>query len=364
MALKDIFNMIKADRYTADGCEEIKKSQEAIAKDAGLPDGTMRHRKDGDYIKQAGKWVPAKKGNGGAKKAGKPEAGKPASAPSLSKAERQDAMAKQRFDSVKEGDQVTAYGSKVKIVKKYPGSNSIDVEFKDSKGEKQISHLSILDIDDNSFTKKGTESKPANKPKVPSPDDLDWAKGVASRNNVKAEDLIKNGTALKPGVKVSFNTPRDGDLSGEIIDIAGYDGKAFVTVSTPKGNRTIATEKVVTDSAPRILTGDCKIRIRKETTDGGLPDGSVSHRKDGDYIKKAGKWVPAPSAKGKAGKSPANKPDKVGDFLRAYERGDFGKYQQNAEQKKAESFFKEKGTNNDAAPRQLTGDCKIRIRKR
>jgi hypothetical protein len=42
-----------------------------------------------------------------------------------------------------------------------------------------------------------------------------------------------------------------------------------------------------------------------------------------------------------------SKPDKVGDFLKAYERGDFGKYQQNAEQRKAESFFKQ---NKDAAP--------------
>ena len=71
MALKDIFNLIKADRYTADGCEEIKKAQDAIKEetaDAGLPDGTMRHRKDGDYVKQAGKWVPApaaKKGGAG-----------------------------------------------------------------------------------------------------------------------------------------------------------------------------------------------------------------------------------------------------------------------------------------------------------
>jgi hypothetical protein len=39
--------------------------------------------------------------------------------------------------------------------------------------------------------------------------------------------------------------------------------------------------------------------------------------------------------------SEGNKPDKVGDFMKAYERGDFGKYQQNAEQKKAESFFKQ-----------------------
>ena len=41
MALKDIFTMIKADRYTADGCEEIGKALEAIKEetaDAGLPD--------------------------------------------------------------------------------------------------------------------------------------------------------------------------------------------------------------------------------------------------------------------------------------------------------------------------------------
>ena len=70
MALKDIFTMIKADRYTADGCEEIKKAQKAIAEDAGLPDGTIRHRKDGDYVKQGGKWKPAPAGKAPGAKTG------------------------------------------------------------------------------------------------------------------------------------------------------------------------------------------------------------------------------------------------------------------------------------------------------
>lgn len=72
MALKDIFAIIKADRYTADGCAEIEKAQKNMAEDAGLPEGTVRHRKDGDYVKQGGKWKPAPAAKVGAKKADKP----------------------------------------------------------------------------------------------------------------------------------------------------------------------------------------------------------------------------------------------------------------------------------------------------
>jgi len=64
----------------------------------------------------------------------------------------------------------------------------------------------------------------------------------------------------------------------------------------------------------------------------------------GDISKKTGLqktangWVEPKKAKAGAGKP---KQDKVGNFMKAYERGDFGKYQQNAEQKKAENFFKQ-----------------------
>ena len=59
-------------------------------------------------------------------------------------------------------------------------------------------------------------------------------------------------------------------------------------------------------------------------------------------------------------KATESKPDKVGDFMKAYERGDFGKFQQNAEQRKVASFF---NSANDCAPRVLTKDTKIRVRK-
>ncbi|MBR5007855.1 MAG: hypothetical protein IKY09_02640 [Methanocorpusculum sp.] len=82
----DIFKIIKADRYTQDGRDEINKALNET-EDAGLPDGTIRHRKDGDYIKQGGQWKPAparkapgaKTGPGTAPAAGsKPAKSKPA----------------------------------------------------------------------------------------------------------------------------------------------------------------------------------------------------------------------------------------------------------------------------------------------
>lgn len=413
MALKDIFNLIKADRYTADGCEEIKKAQKAIAEDGGLPDGTMRHRKDGDYIKQAGKWVPAKRANGGAKKTDKlkpndivaqqkqkmesekyeaarrdaqapskktevntpglrkdvqnaiknssPEEikayikelrtpgsrmsryfdnpdllanvyedelkkateSKPEAAPSQSKEEKREAIAKQKFDSIKEGDDVTAYGSKVKIVKKYPGNNSVDVEFKDSKGEKQVSHLSILDIDDDSFNKKGAGSNPAEKKsalKLPD-ENSSFATDVNRMKKLKKEDYKQYTIQLeKLHSKYPINKWKD------------------------------LYNKTTADSAPRVLTGDCKVRLAKDAR----PTNGIYHWKSGDYRKEGDKYVKIGPGRGGAGKSPANKPDKVGDFLRAYERGDFGKYQKNAGQKKAESFFKEKGTKSKKAESKPT----------
>ena len=244
MALKDIFKMIKADRYTADGCEEIKKAQEAIAEDAGLPDGSMSHRKDGDYIKQAGKWVPAKRANGGAKKADKPN-------PNGVVAQQKQKMETEKHEAARRDAQAPSKKTEVNtpglrkdvqeaIKRSSPEEIKAYIKELRTPGSRMSRYFDNPDLLANVYEdelKKATESKPANKPKVPS-----------------------------------------------------------------------------SDSAPRVLTGDCKVRIRKETTDGGLPDGSVSHRKDGDYIKKAGKWVPAPAAKGKAGKSPANKPEEKRKF--------------------------------------------------
>lgn len=289
MALKDIFKMTKANRYTADGREELIKAQEAVTEDRRYNIGEISEKTG--LQKTANGWVKPKSGKqpgaknpdesariaaskeARAKKSQELEqkaAGDFAKYKDLPPVQRKDALGAashegisigmtQRsmegmgWDLIQADDKVNVYGKPdgSKAIMKHDGKKITEVSY-EAPGNKPAAES------------KSTESvQSAPKAPKPSADDLDWAKGVASRNNVNPNDLIKNGKALKPGVKVSFNTPRDGDLKGEIVDIAGYDGKAFVTVSTPKGNRMISTEKITTDSAPRILTGDTRIRVRK-----------------------------------------------------------------------------------------------------
>lgn len=67
MALKNLFDMVKADRYTADGREALIKAQEAETEDARQPKG-IYHWKSGDYRKEGDKYVKIGPGTGGAGK--------------------------------------------------------------------------------------------------------------------------------------------------------------------------------------------------------------------------------------------------------------------------------------------------------
>ena len=59
MALNNLFDMVKADRYTADGREALIKAQNEATEDAkAKPEGSVSP--DGKRIKQGGKWVPKK----------------------------------------------------------------------------------------------------------------------------------------------------------------------------------------------------------------------------------------------------------------------------------------------------------------
>ncbi len=60
MALKDIFNMIKADRYTADGREQVIKAQEAETEDRTYQIGEISQKTG--LQKTANGWVKPKKG--------------------------------------------------------------------------------------------------------------------------------------------------------------------------------------------------------------------------------------------------------------------------------------------------------------
>lgn len=254
MALKDIFTMIKADRYTADGCEEIKKAQEAIAEDAGLPDGTMRHRKDGDYIKQAGKWVPAKKGNGGAKK---PEE-------------------KRKFDQRKYGTSPAAKEDAIRasIVERMTPEQREAVmngrtlrTVKEGQGVIDITKEDLEFFDKHNAERKPTESKPAagsgsapseSASKAPKPSVQEYMK---AKDRVKAyEDQYKKEMddyeymerLRGNGVDTSIFNPMYGGKPKPLEENKSYMEEL---------NKIKAYESQ--DSAPRVLTGDCKIRIRK-----------------------------------------------------------------------------------------------------
>ncbi len=272
MALKNLFEMAKADKYTADGRETLIKAQEAETEDAKeKPEGSISP--DGKRIKQGGKWVPRKN----AKQPGA-ESKPTETAPSPSKEEKREIIAKQKFDSIKEGDEVTAYGSKVKIVKKYPHNNSVDVEFRDSKGEKQISHLSILDIDDDSFTKKGTESKPVEETKTETA-----AKFETEQENAKYEEGRKGWERVSkerlPDIKKKVEQKIDYykkydpyAMLGKRTGLNAAQKKAVEqNMAQAKENLAFYTGQLeginkqmgASDSAPRVLTGDTRIRVRK-----------------------------------------------------------------------------------------------------
>lgn len=286
MALKDIFKMIKADRYTADGCEEIKKAQDAIKEetaDAGLPDGTMRHRKDGDYIKQAGKWVPAKRANGGAKKA---EGDKP-SAPTQKKEVKPAAggweetrMASGKiYDLKSRGKRIIEQydpetETKTFKLRDLNNSRTPDKEFKsleeaktaatksaENKPAKKKSQFDEWE-EEVRQNKASLDKQAAKVTKVLStPADKALYKDIYSFADDEHTDFKSALYTIAEGVAEDAKEKgRDKDKDAAIIKMAralgvANDLKSFI--------RDEHDYKFASDSAPRQLTGDCKVRIRK-----------------------------------------------------------------------------------------------------
>ena len=360
MALKDIFTMIKADRYTADGCEEIKKAQKAIKEetaDAGLPDGTMRHRKDGDYIKQAGKWVPAKRANGGAKKAegAKPSAPtqkkevKPAEVSPSDVATNLDEITRSKGGTKNIGGVKVTYvpGNGYRVTHKAPTGRELTTGYDSIEEAHQavmfrlnrIKKGEISAIEEGSSA-GGAESKPAattiqfedaqkaikNGQVVqwqdrdgkwndvdPRTSELVMARDIGSKFRIKTDE---NGNPVKAKPEPSVDETRSKLLELEkrrkmfekypdmdnnirleqaaLLNRAGFESRAefddFV-------------KSMPADAAPRVLTGDCKIRLAKDTR----PTNGIYHWKSGDYRKEGDKYVKIGPGSGGAGKAPAEK---------------------------------------------------------
>jgi hypothetical protein len=303
MALKDIFKLIKADRYTADGCEEIKKAQNVIkeeTEDAGLPDGTQRQRKDGLYVKQAGKWVPAKEGNGGAKKADKPN-------PNGVVAQQKQKMEAEKHEAARRDAQAPSKKTEVNtpglrkdvqeaIKRSSPEEIKAYIKELRTPGSRMSRYFDNPDLLANVYEdelKKATESKPEKGSKEDVKQRLGAYVNAMNKKNGefagKYKESKAKSDAMKQGQLAELNrasTESQPEEKKPALKLPDENSSFATDVNRMKKLKkedykqyTIQLEKLhskypinkwkdlynktLNDSAPRQLTGDCKVRVRK-----------------------------------------------------------------------------------------------------
>lgn len=250
----DIFKIIKADRYTQDGRDEINKALNET-EDAGLPDGTIRHRKDGDYVKQGGKWKPAPAGKAptekknfdqrkfGTSPAAKEDAIRANIVARMTPEQREAVMNGRTLRTVKEGQGV------IDITKE-------DLEF----------------FDKHNAERNAAESKPAATSKFETEQEKSqYARGKEGWDKVDASRLpdIKKKVEQKidyyknydpytmVGKKSGLNAAQKKAVEQNMAQ--AKENLAFYTGQLEGINSRMESK----DAAPRVLTGDSKIRVRK-----------------------------------------------------------------------------------------------------
>lgn len=184
MALNDIFTMIKADKYTQDGREELIKAQQAETEDKTYKPGDISER-TGKQKQPDGSWKFPKQAGG--KNAKKKDASKPAS------------------------------------------TKPTTAESKESTTEQKTPKPSVQE-----YMKAKSDIKKMEEAYKKQKEDYDYTQRVKANGmdtslmfpmNVKPKELSENEEYLKA--------------------------------------KDIVSRMEAKDSAPRVLTGDCKIRIRK-----------------------------------------------------------------------------------------------------
>lgn len=263
MALKDIFTMIKADRYTADGCEEIKKAQEAIKEetaDAGLPDGSVSHRKDGDYVKKAGKWVPAPaaKGKAGGKEKGSTAQRMKSYVDAMNKKNGEFAgkykESKAKSDAMKQGQ--LAELNRASAEEKSAGTswNDARVSLKNQAGVEFFLNTVAFGMTPAWAKRHGYSESDVNGSAA---ENALAKKIITSQDWSKPEEAVKKLNDLDFG----YNNWKVTEKQADKVKIATKDRMGNlreITITRPA-----PTPAASTDAAPRQLTGDCKVRIKK-----------------------------------------------------------------------------------------------------
>lgn len=248
MALKNLYDMVKADRYTADGREAIIKAQEAETEDKVYQIGEISQKTG--LQKTANGWVKPKNGK-------QPEA----------KQEEPKNVHGAEVDKI--------YERQLKRIKELKAKGFTDEQIDNDKIIKQTKE-----------DMKNVGKKPGNKP---------------AAQEVKSEYTAENLPEV--GQKITFNWKDKGmtGIKGTVVGFKTINGKTYAVVRgedkslSPTGEFNVNLQilksdgprlntnkgKVITgnveqkngiwepiygeptDAAPRILTGDTRIRVRK-----------------------------------------------------------------------------------------------------
>lgn len=292
MALKNLFDMVKADRYTADGREAIIKAQEEETEDKVYQIGEISQKTG--LQKTANGWVKPKNGK---QPAAKKEPDK--FAKEFSETENHSVKLEER----KKADKKAVAEEKLKeqraqgeaagkawseAAERWMKNNP---DYKTMKGDDIIKGIS-------EELSKSEESKPAieNKTTIrqgPNTKTLNETPAEHVQKNLDAykgyqpydmEELVlkpsgyeKQTSARVPGGGQSITYTKNGaeditlffDKHGELenADIAGSKTAEKPALSQTDGKETVVTangrQDPTSDSAPRVFTGDTRIRIRK-----------------------------------------------------------------------------------------------------
>lgn len=368
--IENIFRIIKADRYTKDGCDEIQKAKDNLAEDEKYNIGDIS-KKTG-LQKTSNGWVKPKSG----KKPSETKTGPGTTGQKIQEGqsyiEANARMTQAALEALNRGDiskeqfkqHVQAINNATREnLKKINGAEpNVHGAEVDKIYERQLKRIKELKA-------KGFTDEQIDNDKIIKQTKEDM-KNVGKQTGAKNAERKPTSLAGTPMKKADLNSKDPYEITYSMKPDTASEAKEMDKISAFMQEETGATlrnaitaresfYKNTKNPTPEQQKGLAALmKIQQKLGYGKPAEGPAlnGQKKTVSYQEyRDGPMYGPAESKPAAG----SKPDKVGDFMKAYERGDFGKYQQNAEQKKVESFF----SNKDSAPRVLTGDCKIRIRK-
>lgn len=222
MALKDIFTMVKADRYTADGCEVLNKAREADVEDRRYNIGEISEKTG--LQKTANGWVKPK--SGGAAK------GTEKSGSQLNKNWTKEDVITSMPEGWKRVEGATTAPNGYVIV----SNNKSRLG-----GERETKLIKQEDFEKSTASSEVPKMTPEQRKK--------WEDKAANSSETTA--------SLRNQIKAFEKDPVTNPHSKEIVDI--YKKELAKRENDPN----YRPEKVYSDTPPRVLTGDTRIRVRK-----------------------------------------------------------------------------------------------------